>query len=121
MKRLILVAVMLIAVNAFASGDLSRVSSALQFGGQPVQVFAPEVTTALTVNSVTIDLSNYIMYAVNPLAVATCYMRLMPTSTKSATYIQAQIPANGWTIRAKNYTNPFLNMSGCTGGYLQKQ
>jgi hypothetical protein len=121
MKKLLTLAIMLITASAFATGDLSRVSSALQFGGQPVQVFAPETTTLLTVYSTTVDLSNYIMYAVNPLAVATCYMRLMPTSTKSATYIQAQIPASGWTIRAKNYTNPFLNLSGCTAGYLQKQ
>lgn len=124
MKKMFLavVAILMLAISAFAGGDLARTNSSLQFGGTPIQFFAPEVTTALSVNSSTVDMSSYILYAVNPLSVATCYMRLMPASNSTkANYPQAQIPVSTWTIRAVNPAVKFVNFSGCTGGYLQKQ
>jgi len=110
---LIVILTCMLAASAFASGDLARVSSALQFGGQPAQFFAPEVTTVLTVNSTTVDMTNYILYAVNPLAVATCYERRMPAANSvKANYPLSQFPVSTVHIRAKSYVVPFVNFSG---------
>jgi hypothetical protein len=105
---------------ALAGGDLQRTSG--NFANQvPVQFFAPDgtATTALSVASVTVDLSNYILYGVYS-ASGTCLKRLMPTSAKGA-YVASPVPNTLWHIRAKNAATPFLNLSGCVGGFLQKQ
>jgi hypothetical protein len=113
-------AVSILASLAFAGGDLARTSG--NFANQvPIQFFAPDgtATQSLSVASKTVDLTGYIMYAIWS-ASGTCYDRLMPTSAKGS-YIATPIPNTTWHIRAKNGATPFLNVSGCVGGYLKLQ
>ena len=111
-KTIIALSFMAMASTLFANG-MPEMSN----NGHAIQTFAPEgsFTTLLTVNSTTTDLTNKFMYGIYGTA-ATCKFRLMPTSSKG-TYVSAIAPATTWIIFAVNKTTPFLNLSGCTGGY----
>lgn len=123
MKKLVLAAclVLSMALTAGASGDLTRTPG--NFANQvAVQIFGPGSTVdTLSVNKSTVDLSNYIMYGIYS-ASGTCFARLMPLSTSTqASYTQVPIPNTTWHVRAINPSARFLNMSGCVGGFVQKQ
>lgn len=126
MKKSILIACFLTVATALtaigATGDLTRTPGT--FANQvAVQIFGPNgaATDTLSVNPSTIDLTNYILYSIWS-ASGTCKARLMPLSTSTkASYTQVTIPNTTWHIRAKNYNTPFLNMSGCVGGFVEKQ
>ena len=117
---------LLIAVPVFASGALmQQVYPALSTPSTPgtVQMFSPDgsQTQTLSVASKTVDMTHYVMYGVYS-ASGTCYQRLMPLSTSTkASYTPVPIPNTLWHIRGKNTATPFLNMSGCVGGYVQLQ
>lgn len=100
------------------AGTLAYTNPAFYSAGDPIQVFAPNgtTTTTLTVNSTTVDLTNYVIFEVESGSGTTCNIRLMPTSSKGA-YKQTVLRTAGTLyIRAKNTATPFLNMSGCTAG-----
>ena len=86
----------------------------------PVQGFAPDGTLsqALTINSVTLDLSTSLAFGVY--CPADAIARVLPTSAKS-TYPSFTVPGGSWLIRVRNQATPFLNVSGCTSGHLQRQ
>lgn len=114
MKRgLIAVAMLLAASTAYAAGFLERDGDAVR-----VQTFAPNGNfgQALTVNSVTVDLTNAIMYGVYAPG-AGCKIRTMDTTAKGTHFASTSIAAT-WTVRAVNKSTPFLNLSGCTTGEL---
>lgn len=116
-KCLTLMAVLLaLASTAFAAGFLERDGDAVR-----VQVFAPNGNfgQALTVNSVTVDLTNAAMYGVYAPG-AGCKVRVMDTTTKTGHFASTSIAAT-WTVRAVNRATPFLNLSGCTTGELVVQ
>lgn len=118
MKRIVTVVLfVLVAVGAVHAAETSLVG-----GDRPIQTFAPNgiLTRLLTVNSTTIDLSLYSMFGVYTPAATTCFMRMMPTTAKGA-HVAATVPVTTWTIRAKNPATPYLNVSGCTAGYVQIQ
>ena len=112
MKRIITLVLLLIATSAFANGTMPTDSL-----GNKWPVFSPNGATAvlLTVNSTTFDMTSYFAYSIIGTA-ATCKMRLMPTSAKGA-YVSISIPAASYMTFAVNQATPFLNLSGCTGGY----
>lgn len=112
MKKLFTLALVLIAASAFAGGFMPKDSDQVK-----APLFSPDGTTVtlLTVNSSTFDMTNYFMYAVVGTA-ATCKIRLMPTSAKGA-YASWLTPATMSQPFAVNKNTPFLNLSGCTGGW----
>lgn len=94
--------------------------------GSKVQTFAPNgsLTQTLTVNSATVDMSSNVLWSLYTPASTTCYYRLMPsalTGANKTAYKNALIPVSTHVIRAKNPNTPFINMSGCTAGYLERQ
>lgn len=99
--------------SAMANGDMPKDSD-----GTKAPIFSPDgrYVTLLTVNSTTTDLTSKFMYSVIGTA-ATCKLRLMPTSAKGA-YVSFPVPAAAWLTFAVNKNTPFVNLSGCTGGYL---
>lgn len=116
-KSLTIMAVLLaLASTTFAAGFLERDGDAVR-----VQVFAPNGNfgQALTVNSVTLDLTNALMYGVYAPG-AGCKIRLMDSTTKNGHYASTSIAAT-WTVRAVNRATPFLNLSGCTTGEVVVQ
>ena len=126
-KKLALVGLMLtLASTSFAASDLTRTPGSI-FNQTAVQTIAPDaLTKALTVNSVTYDLSNYLIYRlVIPASLTTCQVRTMATATKptapTGTGQAAIFPAAQIITSAKNVNTPFANFSGCTGSYLQIQ
>jgi hypothetical protein len=122
MKYLLtIIAVLAMATSALATGLSTEPFPIIS--PAKIQVFAPDGTTAttLTVNSVTVNLSNYIMFAVESGSGTTCNVRLMPTSAKGA-YVQTVLRVAGTLfIRAKNSATPFANFSGCTAGSYSLQ
>lgn len=127
MKKIFIVTcfLMLMAATATAfaaSGDLMRTPGSF-VSATAVQTFAPDGTavSTLSVNSTTIDLSKFLLYSIYS-ASGTCFQRLMPlaTSTK-ASYTAVPIPNTTWHMRAVNVNTKFANMSGCVGGFVQKQ
>lgn len=118
MKRLVTVALFILVMVVPAYGA----ETSLVGGDRPIQTFAPNgvLTQLLTVNSTTIDLSLYSMFGIYTPTSTTCYMRMMPTTAKGA-HVAATVPVTTWTLRAKNPATPFLNLSGCTAGYVQIQ
>ena len=122
MKKIVfaLLAVVLAVSSAYASNDLQWNNGAYA-NRVAVQQFAPTDVSTLSAVKSTINLGNYIMYAIYS-ASGTCFMRLMPLSTSTqASYTQVPIPNTTWRVLAKNAATPFLNMSGCVGGFVQKQ
>lgn len=115
MKKLSLIlAVLACAASAAASQYLQPAVNGT------VQGFAPDGTLsqALTVNSVTIDLSTSIAFGVY--SPSDCIARVLPTSAKGS-YPSFTVPGGNWLIRVRNQATPFLNLSGCTNGHLQRQ
>jgi hypothetical protein len=114
MKKLIFLA-LTIATTVFAA------EPQLPGGNKPIQQFAPDgsYNRILSVASVTMDLSDNLMYACYS-GSGTCYLRLMPTSAKAG-MTQVLIPNAVWLTYAKNPATPFVNMSGCVAGYFQRQ
>ena len=112
MRKLIIAALLMMASTAFAGGFMPRDSDKVK-----APLFSPDGTTAalLTIASTTTDVTNSFMYSVIGTA-ATCKMRLMPTSAKGA-YVAITVPAASYLTYAVNPATPFLNLSGCTGGY----
>ena len=119
MKKLIIA---LLLASTAASAETTLVG-----GNVPIQAFAPNGTLSqlLTIASTTIDMTGYAQYAVYAASGTTCFKRLMPTSTKPAnpaTYVASPVlPVTTWIHRAKNPATPFVNMTGCTGGYVEIQ
>jgi hypothetical protein len=95
--------------------------SSLVGGDRPVQTFAPNGTkvVSLSVNSSTTDMSYYVLFSAYS-ASGTCFIRLMATTAKG-TNTQVPLPNTTWITLAKNPATPFVNMSGCVGGFLQRQ
>lgn len=116
MKKLLIIATLLIATAAIAGTNLQPA------GNNPsgVQGFAPDGTLsqALTINSAIIDLSTSIAFGVY--SPADCIARVLPTSAKGS-YPSFTVPGGSWLIRVRNQATPFLNLSGCTNGHLQRQ
>lgn len=120
----VIIGILMLAVTAAFSAGTNGLAtvpypivSTPSFPGT-IQMFAPNgtTTTALTVVSTTVDLRNYIMYGIESGSGTTCYVRLMPTSSKGS-YVQTLLRTAGTHhIRAKNTATPFLNISGCTAG-----
>ena len=115
MKRLIVLALVLVATSAFA------VSEPEKRGGIPIQGFAPNASyqQILTVASTTIDISDNLWWGIY--APTACKYRLMPTSAKG-TYPQFTVPATspmGMVIHRASTS--FLNLSGCTSGEFSRQ
>lgn len=111
MKKYLILALILTAGAAHAAGFLERDGDAAK-----VQVFAPNGNfgQALTVDSVTLDLTNALMYGVYAPG-AGCKIRLMDSTAKGSHFASTSIAAT-WTVRAVNKATPFLNLSGCTTG-----
>lgn len=126
MKKNAIIAVLflLIGVCTAWAGSLQYTNPALYSAGTPIQFYAPDNSgQALTVAGTTVDLTNYVLYAVQAGASGTCYYRPMTANTTAAKVASAQIlvPASTVQIRGKNSTAPFMNVSGCVGGYFTKQ
>lgn len=117
-------AILLAAVAAFAT-DMQWTSQQYMHtpAQAPVQFFAPSTATALTAADMTVDLSNYILYGITAGGSGTCYYRTMTANTSAARAAATQVlvPVSTVQVRAKNRATPFLNLSGCTSGYLQEQ
>lgn len=113
MRKCLIFALALLAMasTVFAAGFLERDGDSTK-----VQVFAPNgnLGQALTVYSVTLDLTNAMMYGVYAPG-AGCKVRVMDTTTKNGHFASTSVAAT-WTVRAVNRATPFLNLSGCTTG-----
>ena len=109
----LMTALLAMASTAFAAGFLERDGDAVK-----VQTFAPNGNfgQSLTVNSVTVDLTNNALYGVYAPG-AGCKVRVMDTTAKDGHFASTSIAAT-WTVRAVNKATPFLNLSGCTTGEL---
>ena len=119
MKKLIILALVLIASTAFAAGTIEKTGE----GNIPIQGFAPNGTLgqALTVNSTTVPMVGRMAFGVFvPSTTTGCKLRMMPTTAKS-TYRQATVPDSTWNVRVVNSASPFANFSGCTSGELTIQ
>jgi hypothetical protein len=114
MKKLIFL-LLLIPAIAFA------LEAQLPGGNKPIQTFAPDGTYAstLTTPNRTVNLADNNMFSVYSVS-GTCMMRLMPTTTR-APHVPVLIPNGVWHTYAKNPATPFVNLSGCVTGYLQRQ
>ena len=121
MKIVLIIITLLALVGVSCASDLARVPSNIISGPrapEAIQMFAPNgtTTTALTVYSTTVDLSNYIMFSLESGSGTTCYVRYMPTSAKGSYARTLLRTAGTFYIRAKNAATPFANFSGCTAG-----
>jgi hypothetical protein len=87
-------------------------------------VYAPDsqYTTRLTINSTTVNMTGRTMYGVYvPYSTVTCFARTMPSAlTAKAAYAPTVVPLATWHIRGVNAAAPFLNLSGCRDGYLER-
>ena len=115
MKKLLVAALLLTAVCAFAAGPLEKDTRY----STPIQGFAPNGLSSalLTVNSVTYDMSNYLGFSVT--APADCKIRLMATSSKTGS-ISEPVYGGQWNTLVTNRNTPFANFSGCTSGNLRR-
>ena len=114
-------AIVLTVAGAFAS-DLvwTPITGFHGVSQAPVQFFAPATVTALTVNSTTFSLSNYILYEFESGSGATCYMRVMATSTKTGTPTLFRT-AGTRRVYSVNPSATYVNLSGCTAGSFLSQ
>lgn len=116
MKKLIILALMLVATTSFAGGTIEKDGK-----GNVFQGFAPNGILAqlLTVVSTTVDMTSYAAYVLYPPS-AGCKVRQMATTAKGAN-IQTIQPATTWIVKTVNRSTPFVNMSGCTAAELHIQ
>lgn len=118
MKKLIIVALVLVASTSFAAGFLERDRDTVR-----IQGFAPDGTLgqALTVNSTTVDMTNALAFGVYvPSTTTTCKVRTMLTTAKGSNR-QRTVPDSVWNIQLVNKATPYANFSGCTSGELTIQ
>ena len=117
MKKFILLLALVAAtsVGAAETGFLER-----DHNGSVLQGGAPNglLSQTLTVYSTTVDARGSIWWALYP--PTACKVRLMPTSAKGA-YPQFTAPVGVTISRYVNKATPFINLSGCTDGELQRQ
>ena len=115
MKKLItILAIVALASPVFAAGGrLSQTNDK-----RDIQGFSPNGTlgAALTVNSVTYDMSYVTAYGVYVPATG-CKIRSMATPAKG-TNLQRTVVDGIWNIRVVNPRSPFVNFSGCFNGEL---
>ena len=118
MKKLIVLALVLISSTALAAGFLEVDKTATK-----IQGYSPDGTLgqALTVNSTTVDMTNAMAFGVYvPSTTTTCKIRTTATIAKGANR-QATVPDSVWNIRIVNKLTPYANFSGCTSGELTIQ
>ena len=117
MKKFILLLALVVATPALAAetGFLER-----DHNGSVLQGGAPNglLSQTLTVYSTTIDGAGSIWWSLYP--PTACKVRLMPTSAKGS-YPQFTAPVGVTISRFVNKATPFINLSGCTDGELQRQ
>lgn len=122
MKNAALVTILSILTVAFAAFCFAATSTDNQLmdaKGTKVQGYAPngKKSTALTVNSVTLNQANNVAWSVyTPTA---CKYRMMSTATKAG--LTRTIPVNSSITRYKNPATPFINITGCTSGEYDAQ
>ena len=116
MKKLITLALVLMATAAFAGGTLERDGS----NSAIIQGYAPDglKSQILTVNSTTIDMTNDLYWSLY--STTACKFRQMPTSAKGA-YPQFTVPASERIGFVVHKNTKFVNYSGCTSGELNRQ
>jgi len=124
LKRILLLAA---AAALLVTSIAYSAESTLVGGDRPVQTFAPNgsLSQILTVVSTNVDLRDNVMWALHAYS-ADCNYRLMPSNLTGDAKIPYQaipITTTGKTIivRAKNPATPFLNLSGCTNNFLERQ
>jgi hypothetical protein len=83
------------------------------------EIFSPngKKDVDLTVNSVTKNLKLDTAYSIY--SPGACSYRVMSTATKAGSV--NVVPAVTYIIRGVNLKSPFLNLTGCTNGKLQRQ
>lgn len=116
MKNIVIAAgITLIAASAFALTPLPGTDG----NRGNVTTFAPNGTknVSTTVNSVTTDMRSDTAWTFY--GMSTCKYRAMASATKSGT--QNTLPAAIFVNRAVNPATPYINMSGCKSGELQRQ
>lgn len=116
MKKLITLALLLMATTALAGGKLEK-----DLNGNLIQGFAPDgnYSQTLTVASVTYDMTSDMMWSLYAPSTG-CKIRITPTSAKGS-FPQHTIPDAMHIVRVVNRNTPFINYSGCTNGELQRQ
>ncbi len=121
MKTIVISFLLVIAIATVASADMARVPYPLLNSGAIIQFFAPDNTLTQTtaVTSKGISLTGKVLYSIWS-ASGTCFERLMPLSTSiKASYTATPVPNTAWHTRAVNPVAPYLNISGCVGGYVK--
>lgn len=116
MKKIIIaVLVTLAAASAFALTPLPGTDG----NRGNITTFAPNGTknVTTTVVSVTTDMRNDAQWTFY--GMSTCKYRAMATATKSGT--TNKLPAATFVTRAVNPATPFINLTGCKSGELQRQ
>lgn len=121
----VLMAVVLAATAAFAA-DLAWTpyQNFHAVNQAPIQFFAPDSTgIALTAAGTVQAVSTNVLYMITAGSSGTCYYRPLTANTPAAKAASQAIliPASTERLRAVNPTITFVNMSGCTGGYFQRQ
>lgn len=119
-----LAAVLMLSVTAFAT-DLARVPFPILSGPNSpaaIQFLAPDgtLTKLTTVASQYVDLRGYIIYTIWS-ASGTCFERATPANNTKGAFISTPVPNTAWHTRAVNANTPFLNVTGCVGGYIKIQ
>ena len=119
MKKIALVVTLIAVLSVYAfAGPLSQ-----DGGGSAIQIHAPNGTlsTALTVNDVTKDLTKVSVYSIYS-PTAGCQMRLKKTAaTSKALTVKEPLVISGMNTFAKNPATPFVTISGCTAGIYRAQ
>lgn len=117
MKKFLLLALILsCAATAWA------IRPDLPVDGKGIRIpnFAPDAKKqqTLTVNRTAVNMTDDLQFAVfNPLS--SCKFRVMSTATKAGT--MRYLPKNANYQRAVNPSAPFLNVTACTNGTLERQ
>lgn len=114
MKKLIILAVLLVASQVFAEGLLQQTENMKDIQGAAPNGYLSQV---LTVNSTTIDMSSNLWWGMY--APTACKFRLLPTTAKAA-YPAFTMPATTLTGFLVNKNTKFVNFSGCTSGELYR-
>ena len=112
---LVVVAVVLVAGQAFARGPLETdTEKAAAING-----FAPSGlrSVVLTLYSAWFDMTKYAAFSAT--APADCKMRLAATQSKSGT-VSEPVYGNQWNTVVVSSETPWVNYSGCASGVLRR-
>jgi len=118
MKFIIAMALVLITASAGFAGLARDPNNNL------IQGFAPNgmASQVLTVNSTTFDMTNqFTGFSIFAPTGTTCFIRIMKTSSKTGTVSEPVLPVAQWSAPLfVNPLTPFVNVSGCTAGWIRR-